>query len=421
MTATRPLTNRTALMFAVFCFAANGVQAGQWPQILGPDRNGIAQDEKITDQLPTDGPPLVWKRSVGRGYSGVAVQDNRAILFHREGDEEIVEALDAATGRTFWKKAFPAHFRGSIFPENNGPNCVPVIDDGRVFAYGGGGDLYALELETGKKLWTRALYKEYRSRAGLVDYGYFGAGSTPIVESDAVLVNVGGFNEAGIVSVDTKTGKTNWAATDELPSYSSPAAATLDGVRHVVFVTRLSCLSIDPANGRVRWRFRFGQRGPTVNAATPLLMDDRLFVTASYGIGAELARFSAAGIETAWANDETLSSQYDTSIHHDGYLYGTHGRADVGVAELRCVHLQSGKVAWSETDFGVAAMILADGKLLIVRSDGELVIARPTPDEFLPLTRAKLITGPVRALPALADGKLYVRNNSELRCFDLSP
>ena len=121
------------------------------------------------------------------------------------------------------------------------------------------------------------------------------------------------------------------------------------------------------------------------------------------------------------ANDEALSSQYATSVYYDGHLYGVDGRADLGTAALRCVEFETGEVLWSKEDFGVASLILADGKLVIVKADGSIVLARPTPDRYQRLAEARLCEGPVRALPALANGRLYVRNPKALMCFELPP
>jgi outer membrane protein assembly factor BamB len=201
---------------------------------------------------------------------------------------------------------------------------------------------------------------------------------------------------------------------------------TLDGVRHVIFVTRLNVVSVDPENGAVRFRFAFGQRGPTVNAATPLVIDNAVFVTASYGIGAVLAQIGASDAKVIWKTAE-MSSQYPTPIFKDGYLYGINGRQDVGVAELCCLDLKTGKSAWTKSDFGMASLIFADGKLLIMKTDGTLVVANPDPSRNTPfraLASAKVLenassNNPALALPALSDGLLYVRDSRTLKCLDL--
>ena len=404
---------------ALWLVAATPASAGDWPQILGPDRNGHAVQESLPGKWPAAGPPQLWQHEVGRGFAGVAVAGGQVMLWHRVGDQEVAEMLNATDGRRLWKTSFDAHYRGSIFPDQDGPLSVPLIDGDRVFLYGAGGDLHAVSRADGRKLWSRSLYRELRSRRGQIDCGYFGAGGSPIVEGDKLIVNVGGFSGNGIVALASTDGRTKWAVSDELPSYSSPVTATVEGIRHVVFVTRFNVVSVDPRDGAERFRFAFGRRGPTVNAAAPLVVGNRLFVTASYGVGAVMAEMDRDSARQVWANDNVLSSQYSTSVHHDGFLYGVDGRADVGVASLRCVELETGKLMWTERNFGVAAVILADGKLLIMKTDGQLLLASPSTQGFRKLDQARLFDGTVRALPALSDGRFYARDQQHLKCFQL--
>jgi outer membrane protein assembly factor BamB len=397
------------LLLGLVCFAGP-LRAGDWPQILGPHRNGLADGERLAAKWPNAGPTPVWQRTVGEGLAGLAVRKNNAVLFHRLGDELVAECLDTATGKPRWKLSFPTRYVSTISPDN-GPRCVPLIDQDRVYLIGPAGELQCAEMSTGKKLWYRDVFDEFDAPEG-----YFGAGSSPIVADGKLLLNVGGSSGAGIVALALDDGKTIWKATDDAASYSSPTAATLDGVRHVVFVTRLNVISLDPINGAVHFSFPFGSRGPTVNAANPLILGNHLFVSASYGVGARWARFSEDSVNIEWESDKVMSSQYTTCMHHDGYLYGIDGRQDVGVARLRCCDPLTGKIAWTREGFGTGNLILADGKLLIMKTDGELVLAEPRPKEFKPLASAKLFETTVQALPALSDGRLFVRDTKTLKC-----
>jgi outer membrane protein assembly factor BamB len=407
------LIANVALQLAVLC------PAGDWPQILGPRRNGIADDEHLNLEWPGGKPKTLWQRDVGDGVAGVAVADGRVVLFHRVGNQELVEAMEPLTGKVHWKVGFPTSFRSQVSTAGDGPRCVPVIHRGNVFVFGAAGDLHCLKIADGNERWSRAALKEYKDQEG-----YFGVGSAPIVEGDKLLVNVGGDRSgAGIVAFDLDTGKTVWKATDEQASYSAPTAATVDGVRHVIFATRLNLVSLDPETGAVRFRFPFGQRGPTVNGATPLVIDGHLFLSASYGIGAVFAKIGKTEAKTIWANDDVMSSQYPTCIYKDGFLYGVHGRQDGPPATLRCFDPKTGKVAWSKNGFGMASLILADGKLLVLKTDGNLVVAEPNSKEFRPLASARVLDAapgePALALPALANGLLYVRDSRTLKCLDL--
>jgi outer membrane protein assembly factor BamB len=398
------------MIATLFWLLSGAALAGDWPQILGPERSGRATGEQLATTWPEGGPSVVWQARVGRGFAGVAVQKGRLILFHREGNQLLAEARDAATGESRWKTGFATTYASSI-SSDDGPRCVPLIGTEHVFLLGPGGELACLALETGKQVWLRNICKDFKAPEG-----YFGTGSSPILEGDKLLVNVGGRDGAGIVAFSPADGKTLWKATDEGASYSSPVAATVAGVRHVVFVTRLNVVSIDPANGDVRFSFEFGSRGPTVNAANPLVIDDHLFVSASYGVGARWSKIGAREAKPVWANDKVMSSQYTTCVAHDGILYGIDGRQDVGMARLRAFDPRTGRVLWTEEGFGTGGLIVAGDKLLIMRTEGELVLADASPKGFRPLARAKLFETTAQALPALADGLVFVRDTKVLKC-----
>jgi outer membrane protein assembly factor BamB len=392
----------------VVALVGRACRAGDWPQILGPSRNGIAAAETLETQWEPAGPRQVWKLDLGEGFAGPAVVGERVVIFHRLGNIERVQAVNATTGRSSWQTDYEASYQGGVNPDR-GPRCVPTIAGGKVYVLGAAGMLHCLQLADGKKIWSRDTWADFDAPEG-----YFGAGSSPLVIDGKLLVNVGG-RQAGIVAFDLANGKTLWTATEDGPSYSSPTSTTLDGAPVAVFVTRLQACIVAPRDGKVLAQFPFGQRGPTVNAAMPIVVGDRLFVTASYGVGARLVKLAPSSIATVWSNDESMSSQYNTAVHHGGSLYGIHGREDVGVAQLRCIDLQSGNVQWSVPDFGVANLILAGDHLLILGVDGTLTLAKADPSSFQQLAQARLTSDTTRALPALANGRLYFRTTTDQR------
>lgn len=397
-------------------------RAGDWPQVLGPNRNGIAApDERLADTWPADGPPVEWRRDVGAGYSGIAVAGSRAVLFSRVGDREVVEGIDAATGKTLWSDGHPTTFVPQV-GGGNGPLCMPVIHGGRVIVFGAQGMLACLDVATGKRLWQRDTHREFGAPEG-----YFGAGSTPLVVGDNVLVNVGGSRqEAGIVAFDLGTGATAWKATAEPASYSSPVAVDIAGVAHAVFITRYQCLLLEAATGTVKWKFPFGMRGPTVNAATPLVMageaaEKRLFVTAAYGIGSVQASFDGKAAQTLWEGTDSLATQYCTPIAAQGILVAIDGRDDVPPADLKAVEAATGRVLWVERGFGYGTLLSADGKLLAAKTDGDIMLMRADAKGMKVLAQARPLVGTIRALPSLAAGRLYVRDDSVLTCLRVGP
>lgn len=392
-------------------------RAGDWPQVLGPSRTGVAAaDERLADAWPAEGPPIEWRREVGRGYAGLVVAGDRAVLFHRVGDREVVEGLEAATGKTLWSDGHPTSFVPQV-GGGDGPLCTPVIHDGRVLVFGAQGMLACLDLATGKRLWQRDTHREFEAPEG-----YFGAGSSPLVVGGLVLANVGGTRQqAGIVAFDLGSGATVWQATGEPASYSAPTAVDVDGVAHALFVTRYQCVLIEAATGRIRWQFRFGMRGPTVNAATPLVDSGkdaarRLLVTAAYGIGSVCSSFDGTAATPLWEGTEALATQYCTPIIRGGVAYAIDGRDDVPPADLKAVDLATGRVLWTDAGFGYGTLVAADGKLIAAKTDGELVLLRADAKGSAVLARARPLAGTIRALPALAGGRLYVRDDGALVC-----
>ncbi len=399
---------------AVWCavqVAGTGVRldAGDWPQLLGPQRNGHAVGETLPERFPTKELTPKFRHALGAGFAGPAVVDGRVLVFHRIDDHEVLEALDAQTGAPLWKTRFPTDYQGG-YSADTGPRCVPLVHEGRVYVFGASGHLHCVALADGKQIWSRALAKEYRAPEG-----YFGIGSTPIVAGDKLLVALGGRDGAGIVALDRATGKTLWKATDEQVSYASPIRAELAGTPYYLFLTRLNLLAIDPENGEIQFRHPFGKSGLTVTGATPIAFDDRVLLTASYGIGAEVVKVGPGGeVRSLWANDETLSSQYASGVFVDGYVYGTHGREDGPPSELRCVDPQTGTIHWATPGVGVAHLIAAGDRLLVqCVESGELLLVEATPRAYTELDRRDISDEVLRALPALAGGMLYLRTTNE--------
>lgn len=393
---------------------ATGAIAGDWPQILGPNRNGIAAEERLANSLPDEGPPKVWDAKIGSGFAGVAVAGKVAVLFHRMGDQDTLTAYDASTGKELWLRGYKTSFQPSIV-DDDGPRAVPTIHNDRVYGFSSNGGLYCVDLKSGKSLWQRQTHQDYRAPSG-----YFGAGSSPLVDGHTLIVNVGGDKDgAGIVAFDLETGKTVWKATNEQASYSSPVIVTVEGIRHLLCITRLHLVSLDPATGMERFRTPFGLRGPTVNAAIPTLTGkNQILLTASYGIGAELLSIHPDRVDVVWS-DDILSSQYTTPIVHEGAVYGVDGRQDGGPISLKCFDPQTRKVHWAKSGIGYATLIGADGKLLVMQTDGNLKLVKLDKAAYQEIAAVKLLNGTTRALPALANGRLYVRNESTLKCVNL--
>ena len=387
--------------------------AADWPGYLGPTRDGHSAETQLKWDWPKDGPPAVWKIPVGRGFAGVAVAEGKVFLFHRVENDEVLAALDPATGKELWKFAYRTRYRDD-FQFDNGPRCVPLIIKGIAFLYGADGDLHAVETKAGKKLWGKNLMAEYKPKKG-----YFGVAAGPVLIDGKLLVNVGA-KGAGIVAFEAETGKELWKVSDDGPSYSTGTTMDLAGKPHAVFFTRAGLLVVNPADGKVAcshsWRARIDA---SVNAATPLVRGEEILLTTSYGTGAILLKPKGAEAEEIWASDKAISAHYNTPVRVGEFLYGMDGRQEGRAARLRCVEWKTGKVQWTQEKFGLASLIAVDGGLLAITEDGDAVRFDASEKEYVERARATLVTGVVRAAPALVDGRLYVRDEKELICVKL--
>jgi outer membrane protein assembly factor BamB len=382
--------------------------AADWPQLHGPARDGHSTETKLSWAWPKGGPPVLWKKDVGSGWASPVVAGGKLYLFHRVKDDEVLQCFNPATGEQEWVSAYPAKYRDD-FGFDDGPRATPTVADGKIFTLGANGDLRVLELPKGKELWRRNLLADYKA-----DKGFFGVACSPILIDKKLLVNVGG-KGAGVVAFEAATGKELWKATDDAASYSSPTVAEIDGKPAAVFLTRFGLRVLDPANGKVLYELPWKPRiNESVQGATPLVWKDEIFLTVSYSTGAVLAKAKGGELTEIWSNDKSLSSQYNTPVRVGEYMYGVHGRSDVGTAQLRCVEWKTGAVKWSEANFGVSSLLAVDGGLLALTEGGDLVRFDASPDGYKERGRASVLSKPTRASPALADGFLFARDGSKL-------
>lgn len=385
-----------------------------WPQFLGPERNGVYRGPSLAAAWPSEGPRVLWQRDVGAGFSGPAVSGNRLVIFHRVADQATIECCEADSGKALWRAQYPTDYQDD-FGFDPGPRATPSIAAGHVITYGAEGRLSCWNLADGKAEWNVNTAGEWGSRKG-----FFGRAPSPLVEGALVIVTVGGPAGHGVMAFDLARGERRWSVADDEGSYASPVAASLNGERILLVLTREALLALRPADGtqifRQPWRPKLSA---SVSAATPLVMGDLIFVSACYGAGATLFRYRPAGPEVVWSNDESLSNHYATSVERDGFLYGWHGRQESG-CELRCVELKTGHVRWRESGLKAGSVTLAGGELIILTEQGLLLRAPASPDGLKPTARVQALPFQVRAFPAIAQGRLFARSANRLFCLDLA-
>jgi outer membrane protein assembly factor BamB len=388
--------------------------AADWPQHLGPNRDGHSPETGLLRTWPKGGPKVLWQREVGTGWAGPAVAGDRLILFHRVRAEEVVECLDPATGKGRWRATYPTAYVDD-FGFDDGPRVTPLVADGRVFTLGADGDLRAWDLATGKGLWARNVNKEYG-----VAKGFFGVGTSPVLAAGKLLVNVGA-KGASVVAFDPPTGTEVWKAGDDAVSYSSPVVARVGGQEFAVFFSRRGLLTVKPEKGEVRHAHEFRPRAQSsVSAMTPVVSGDRVFLSTAYDTGAVLLDLKGPKVEEVWSGENVIDAHYNTPVLVKDQLYGIDGRQESRSAKLRCVEWSTGKVRWSKDDFRCAGLIHADGLILAAVETGELVLFEASSERYRELTRSKVLDEPVRALPALAGGRFFVRDGKKLVALEVA-
>lgn len=402
-------------LLAFACLAAATANAADWPQFLGPHRDGTSAETNLAAVWPADGPPVVWKAPVGRGFGGPVLAEGRVILHHRRDDAEVIEAFAVADGKPLWKHAYPATYRDD-FGFDDGPRATPTVVSNRVFAFGAAGVLTCVDAATGARRWQADCAKELGA-----DKGFFGFACSPLVMDGAVLVNVGGRDGAGIAAHDADSGRLRWKATDDAAGYAAPVAAELGGKPAAVFFTRAGLAVLDPADGTVRGTFPWRSREhASVNAAAPIVAGGRIFLTASYDTGAVLLDWREGRPRPVWQGDDILSAHYGSPVRRGEFLFGFDGRQERG-ARLRCVEWATGRVRWTQEGLGAGAVLVAGDRLLVLSERGELILAPASPAGFQPAARAQILGSDTRAMPALADGVLYARDKRQLVAVRLGP
>lgn len=409
-------------MFGVRCFPililflfTFSLSAQDWPQILGPNRDGIYHGPALAKIWPKEGPKILWQKNIGSGFAGPAIADGKLILFHRMGDEEIIDCFNALDGKPVWRFKYPTAYTDD-FGFDNGPRAVPTISGDKVITFGADGMLTAVSFKDGTKLWQVDTRRQFSASKG-----FFGLACSPLVEGSLVIMNLGGKDGAGIVAFDLANGQVKWKTNDSEASYSSPVAATINGQRMALVFHREGLAALNPTDGKTLFEYPWRSRqNASVNGATPLAIGNRIFISAAYDTGASLLEIADGKPKVIWSNDESMSNQYSTSVHTNGFLYGLHGRHDFpGGTELRCVELATGKVRWSEPSLLPAHVILAGDELLVLTERGELLSVAAAPDEFKLNHRDQILGTKVRDYPALANGIFYARDTRKLVAIDL--
>jgi outer membrane protein assembly factor BamB len=403
---------RFAILVSVVALSVGfPASAADWPQFLGPSRNG-STPKTISSQWPKDGPRQVWKTRVGEGFSGPVIAEGTVYLFHREGDAEVLSAWQGTNGVPRWSQRLPTSYSDDL-GSGDGPKSTPAVSGGRVFALGPAGMLRAVSVQDGKLLWQVDLARRFGS-----EHGFFGFATSPLVLEDRIVVQAGGPG-ASTVALATEDGHLLWKSGSDESGYGSPVPWIQEGRTNVLSFNRSGAVAHALSDGTEVFRFPWRARmHASVNAATPLVFPGGFFLTASYGTGAAWVRPAKGGGEVVWSGDESLSAHFATPVEAGGFLYGFHGRHESG-PDFRCIEARTGKVQWSLERTGSGSVLRAGDQLLMLLESGELRLLAADPTRPTERARAQVAGNTARMVPALSDGRLYLRDRSALICLEL--
>jgi outer membrane protein assembly factor BamB len=440
---------RLSILLILAALPLLSVRGSDWPSFLGPTGNSVSAETGIKP-WPKDGLRVVWSLKVGEGFAVPTVSKGKLYFVDRVGDTVRLRSLDPKTGKTHWTYSYETKYEDR-FGYNGGPRCCPVVDDDRVYLYGPDGMLACVNSATGKEVWKVDTAKQY----GVIQ-NFFGVGSTPVVEKDLLIAVVGGSpkgseevdfaklkgNGTAVVAFDKKTGKERWRASSELAGYASPVVTTVGKRRLCLVFARGGLIALDPATGKEDFHFPYRAKSlESVNAANPVVVGDRVFLSETYGPGGVLVEVKPGKCKVVWSDadkgrEKSMQCHWNTPIHVDGYLYGSSGRHDTN-AELRCVELATGKVMWSVPRLGRTSLLLVDGHFVCQGEYGDLRLLKVNPKKFEQVSRMEvypadkqgkpdreadpLLSYPCWAAPVLANGLLYERGRDYLVCLELIP
>jgi outer membrane protein assembly factor BamB len=370
-----------------------------WPQFRGPNRDGISVEKGWFKTGTTA--RTVWEGQVGAGYSAVAIRGDRLYTMGNREGQDVVSCLDAATGKGLWVYSYPCQ-KGSYA----GPRCTPTVEGGNVYTVSREGLILCLDAEKGSVRWQRAPADEPSLK--LPQWGLAGS---PLVAGDLLIVNEGAHG----LALDKTTGKTQWASGGAGGGYASPVHLKLEGLDAVLVFAAKAVVAVELATGKELWSHTWNT-SYDVNAADPLVMGDKVFISSGYGRGGALLQVTGAGCKVAWEN-KNLASQFSTPVWFGSAIYGING--NTGRGEVCCIDPATGAVRWSRKESGFGSLMLADGKLIILNEKGTLSVAEATPEGYRELWSQTVLDGVCWTMPTLCNGLIYCRTDKgRLVCVD---
>ncbi len=390
-------------------------QSSDWAQWGGPGRNFTSEARGLATNWPATGPRRIWQRELGEGYSAIAAQGGMLFTMYRKGENEVVIALDASTGKTVWDYSYAAPFPPEYDMSNGpGPHATPLVSSNLVFTSGATGRLHCLDKKSGKVLWSRDLINEFHGTLRVNGYS-----CSPVAYKDKIVMMVGG-KASSLVAFHQKDGSVVWKKHDFKNSTSSPIVINVDGQDQLVAFMYGEVVGVDPNNGNLLWTHphpvEFG-----LNTSTPVWgPDNLLFISSGYDGGSRVIKLTRAGDKTTteelWAH-RLMRIHFSNAIRVGDVVYGSSG--DFGPAPFTAIDVKTGKVLWRNRTFPRASVLLAGGRFIILDEDGHLLLATPTDEGLTVTSKVELLSSQSWTVPSLAGTRLYLRDRKNIMALEL--
>ena len=385
-----------------------------WAQYRGPNRDGVAISNSSLKAWPSGSQPVkIWSKPIGEGFSGVSIAGEQIITAMAEEDSEFLVSFEKATGKELWRIPLGKKF---VEEMGNGPRATPTLDGDFAYILSSYGELYCVNIQTGKQIWHVSLTEKFNIQRPLRGFS-----TSPIILGETLIIHGGGENSA-FIGLNKKTGETVWQVGESSAGHSSPFAAVINNVEQFVFTISRTvemngerqildeAVSVS-ADGQILWR---GPSLPQIIAMPVFVPPNKVFISSSVENGCLLIEVLSDGnIDTVWQNKE-MRNHFNSSVYYKDHIYG------FSSSTLKCLVAETAERKWSTRGFGKGSLIIADEKLLVLSDRGKLAMIEATPKGYNELAQAQVLEGKSWTSPTFEDGKIYLRNQKEMVCYDLT-
>jgi len=382
-----------------------------WTNFRGPNRDGRYDEMAVLTTWPAQGLTPLWKQPAGLGYASFTIADGRAYTIEQRRKQEVVAAYDVNTGRELWLQGWNAEYSPGD-DTGDGPRTTPTWDDGRLYALGATGELRCLDAKTGAVSWGKNILSDNQA-----ENLQWAMAASPLIVDDKVIVLPGGSGGKSVVAYNKMTGAPVWKSQNDRQAYVSPMLVTLAGRRQILVVSANRVFGLAPENGALLWSQTW-DTDMGINVSQPIIVDkNRFFISSGYRKGASLVEVTGAGnsftARSVWENIN-MKNKFNSSVLHNGYVYGL----DEGI--LTCLDVNTGEKKWKGGRYGYGQVILASGHLIVMSDAGELALVKAVPTEYSEVARFAALQGQTWNYPAIAGGRLFVRNANEMAAYKIA-